>query len=140
VRAYERARSLQVGTFPALIAAVGNQARMRFLEFFTANIRNVNTRRSYATATAEFLVWCQRATAPLANFQTTTMIVTLQIADGPRRVDAEDRLHKLVNGGPTGERLNSLSHEVATYQVHDSGLMVALCRQAGVNSDAAFIR
>ncbi|WP_088776174.1 tyrosine-type recombinase/integrase [Pseudomonas massiliensis] len=31
---------------------------MRFVEFFTANIRNPNTRRAYARATDEFLTWC----------------------------------------------------------------------------------
>lgn len=45
-------------TIPAL-AAVGPAGRMRFLEFFTAQIRNVNTRRSYAKATEEFLAWCE---------------------------------------------------------------------------------
>jgi site-specific recombinase XerC len=30
---------------------------MRFLEFFTANIRNPNTRRAYARAAGEFLTW-----------------------------------------------------------------------------------
>jgi integrase/recombinase XerC len=49
---------------PALIAAAGDYARMRFLEFFTANIRNVNTRRSYAKAIEEFLAWCERARVP----------------------------------------------------------------------------
>jgi hypothetical protein len=37
-------------TLPTLIDAAGDQARTRFLEFFTANIRNPNTRRSYAKA------------------------------------------------------------------------------------------
>lgn len=32
---------------------------MRFMEFFTAQIRNVNTRRSYAKAAVEFLSWCE---------------------------------------------------------------------------------
>ena len=41
--------------FPALVAAAGDQARVRFLEFFTANIRNRNTRRAYAQAVREFL-------------------------------------------------------------------------------------
>jgi hypothetical protein len=44
---------------PALVAAAGDQARIRFLEFFTANIRNRNTRRAYAQAVAEFLAWCE---------------------------------------------------------------------------------
>ena len=37
---------------PALIAAAGERAQVRFLEFFTANIRNRNTRRAYAQAVA----------------------------------------------------------------------------------------
>jgi hypothetical protein len=31
---------------PSLVAAAGDQAHMRFGEFFTANIRNRNTRRA----------------------------------------------------------------------------------------------
>jgi site-specific recombinase XerC len=34
---------------------------MRFLEFFTANIRNAHTRRAYARAAEEFLAWCASA-------------------------------------------------------------------------------
>jgi len=32
---------------PALVAAAGERASMRFLEFFAANIRNPHTRRAY---------------------------------------------------------------------------------------------
>jgi site-specific recombinase XerD len=46
---------------PALIAAAGEKARIRFLEFFSANIRNPHTRRAYARAAGEFLVWCEGA-------------------------------------------------------------------------------
>ena len=35
---------------PALIAAAGERAGMRFLEFFATNIRNPRTRRTYARA------------------------------------------------------------------------------------------
>jgi site-specific recombinase XerD len=52
------------GAFPTLIDNAGDQARMRFLEFFTANIRNANTRRSYAKAAEEFLAWCSFAGIP----------------------------------------------------------------------------
>jgi site-specific recombinase XerD len=41
---------------PALIASAGDRARVRFLEFFTANVRNRNTRRAYAQAVSEFPV------------------------------------------------------------------------------------
>lgn len=43
---------------PVLIADAGSQAQRRFLEFFTANIRNPNTRRAYARAVGDFLAWC----------------------------------------------------------------------------------
>ena len=43
---------------PALIAAAGDRASMRFLEFFAANIRNPHTRRAYGRAVAEFMAWC----------------------------------------------------------------------------------
>jgi site-specific recombinase XerD len=43
---------------PALIANAGDRTRMRFIEFFAANIRNPNTRRAYARAIGDFLAWC----------------------------------------------------------------------------------
>ena len=44
--------------FPRLISAEGDEAKRRFLEFFTANIRNKNTREAYARAVAQFCEWC----------------------------------------------------------------------------------
>ena len=35
---------------PSLVAAAGDKASMRFLEFFAATIRNSNTRRAYVRA------------------------------------------------------------------------------------------
>ena len=49
---------------PALVAAAGERASMRFLEFFAANIRNTHTRRAYARAADEFLAWCASAGVP----------------------------------------------------------------------------
>jgi site-specific recombinase XerC len=48
---------------PTLVAAAGDRARTRFLEFFAANIRNPHTRRAYARAAEEFLGWCASAGA-----------------------------------------------------------------------------
>jgi site-specific recombinase XerC len=48
-------------TLPELVAAAGDRASMRFLEFFAANIRNTHTRRAYARAAEEFLAWCASA-------------------------------------------------------------------------------
>ena len=39
---------------PALIAAAGDRASNRFIEFFTAQIRNPHTRRAYGRAVSEF--------------------------------------------------------------------------------------
>ena len=39
---------------PALVAAAGERASMRFLEFFAASIRNPHTRRAYGRAAEEF--------------------------------------------------------------------------------------
>jgi|ETNmetMinimDraft_28_1059901.scaffolds.fasta_scaffold10394_2 integrase/recombinase XerC len=51
-------------TPPAIVAAAGDRAAERFLEFFTSNIRNVHTRRAYSRAIAGFLSWCDRAGVP----------------------------------------------------------------------------
>jgi hypothetical protein len=51
-------------TLPALVAAAGERASMRFLEFFAANIRNPHTRRAYYRAAEKFLSWCASAGVP----------------------------------------------------------------------------
>src|ERR1700677_518833 len=44
---------------PALVAAAGVHAARRFVEFFTANIRNKNTREAYSRNIGAFLAWCE---------------------------------------------------------------------------------
>jgi site-specific recombinase XerD len=43
---------------PALFAPTADASK-RFIEFFTANIRNPNTRKAYAWAVGEFATWCE---------------------------------------------------------------------------------
>jgi site-specific recombinase XerD len=43
---------------PSLIADAGDQACWRYIDFFTSNIRNPNTRRAYARACQTFFAWC----------------------------------------------------------------------------------
>ena len=43
---------------PKLIDDAGDRARQRFVEFFTAQIRNSHTRRAYANAVVRFLTYC----------------------------------------------------------------------------------
>lgn len=45
-------------SLPALIADAGDAAGWRFIDFFTANIRNPHTRRAYLRACQQFFTWC----------------------------------------------------------------------------------
>jgi site-specific recombinase XerD len=44
---------------PVQVATAGEEAAARFIEFFTANIRNRNTRSAYARAVSDFFRWCE---------------------------------------------------------------------------------
>ncbi|MEM9353652.1 MAG: tyrosine-type recombinase/integrase [Planctomycetota bacterium] len=44
---------------PSLVRREGRRAEERFIEFFTAEIRNPGTRAAYAHAVADFLTWCE---------------------------------------------------------------------------------
>lgn len=47
------------GVVPALFLDAGEQACRRFVEFFTAHIRNRNTREAYGRAVRRFSSWCE---------------------------------------------------------------------------------
>ena len=53
----------------ALVAALGDQASWRYIEFFAANIRNPNTRRAYARACSRFFGWCEERGLTLATIR-----------------------------------------------------------------------
>jgi site-specific recombinase XerD len=56
---------------PALIVDAGDHAAWRYVEFFTANISNPNTRRAYARACAQFFGWCEDRGLTLAIVRPT---------------------------------------------------------------------
>jgi site-specific recombinase XerD len=60
-----------------LFTDAGSDAVRRFIEFFTANIRNRNTRAAYARAAARFARWCDARRIALA--QLTPVIVAAYI-------------------------------------------------------------
>src|SRR5271168_1613226 len=67
---------------PALIADAGEQASWRYIEFFTANIRNPHTRRAYARACARFFAWCEDrglSLTAIRPFDVATYIEALQL-------------------------------------------------------------
>src|SRR3954452_18085746 len=45
---------------PRIIVEAGDRAARRFIEFFTATIRNRNTRLAYARAVTQFFDWCDQ--------------------------------------------------------------------------------
>jgi hypothetical protein len=45
---------------PAMIAAAGERASLRFIDFFTAHICNPNTRAAYGVAVSGFFDWLER--------------------------------------------------------------------------------
>ena len=59
-------------TLPAAIAAAGPRTSERFIDFFTANIRNRNTRLAYAHAVRQFFNWCERRGLQLEAIRPTS--------------------------------------------------------------------
>jgi integrase/recombinase XerD len=62
-----------IETLPAAIAAAGAHTSERFIEFFTANIRNRNTRMAYALAVRQFFAWCEQRGLRLDAIRPTTV-------------------------------------------------------------------
>src|SRR5437868_3429401 len=54
---------------PLTVADAGQGARYRFFEFFTAELRNANTRAAYHRAVSRFFRWCEAAGLPLAGIR-----------------------------------------------------------------------
>ncbi|MFO7902238.1 MAG: tyrosine-type recombinase/integrase [Pirellulaceae bacterium] len=52
-----------------LFIAAGDDAAKRFVEFFTANIRNPHTREAYYRAACYFSAWCEHRDLALADIQ-----------------------------------------------------------------------
>ena len=48
-----------LATVPSAVAAAGERASRRYVEFFAARIRNPGTRKAYAHAAARFFDWCE---------------------------------------------------------------------------------
>jgi len=65
-----------------LISDAGDAAAWRYVEFFTANIRNPNTRRAYARACSRFFLWCEDRSLTLVTirpYDVATYIECLQL-------------------------------------------------------------
>ncbi len=64
---------------PALVAAAGDRAGIRFLEFFASSLRNAHTRRAYGRAVSDFLAWCTKRSVPsIADVQPLHVAVWIE--------------------------------------------------------------
>ncbi len=73
--------SSPAGLVPALIADAGDAASWRYIDFFTANIRNPNTRRAYNRACSQFFAWCDergRSLSPVRPFSVASYVEARQ--------------------------------------------------------------
>ncbi|AGA31614.1 site-specific recombinase XerD (plasmid) [Singulisphaera acidiphila DSM 18658] len=73
--------ALLLGMVPSPIRQAGEQAARRFVEFFTANIRNPNTRQAYARAVSHFFGWC--AERAIALHEVEPILVAAYIEQHP---------------------------------------------------------
>lgn len=90
---------------PALIASADDRAQLRFIEFFAANIRNLNTRRAYALR-ADRAALTMRAQD--AYIQNRRLWVRLHEKGGKRHKMAchhslEEYLHAYIDGCGLGD-------------------------------------
>jgi integrase/recombinase XerD len=69
---------------PAIISAAGERASFRFIEFFTANIRNKNTRVSYGRALRDFCAWCEERGLKLEDLNPVLMAGYIELLDRER--------------------------------------------------------
>lgn len=63
---------------PMAVEQAGPDAKRRFVEFFTANIRNSNTRESYLRAVRFFCRWCDDRGLPLLAVEPTLVAAYIE--------------------------------------------------------------
>jgi site-specific recombinase XerD len=63
---------------PAIIRARGERASRRFIEFFTANIHNRNTRSAYARAVKQFFDWTDKRHLELHEIEAITVAAYIE--------------------------------------------------------------
>ncbi len=73
-----RVARIGLGRLPAIVADAGEQAARRFIEFFTANIRNRNTRLAYARAVAQFFDWADERDFTLETIEPVTVAAYIE--------------------------------------------------------------
>lgn len=62
----------------AFVSRAGDDTSKRFIEFFTAHIRNQNTRRAYGRAVAAFFAWCDGRGLELRQIDPVTVAAYIE--------------------------------------------------------------
>jgi site-specific recombinase XerD len=65
-------------TLPTIIRGQGERASRRFIEFFTASIRNRNTLMAYARAVKQFFDWCDERRLKLGDIEAISVATYIE--------------------------------------------------------------
>jgi site-specific recombinase XerD len=63
---------------PSIIVTAGQRTATRFVEFFTATIRNKNTRTAYAFAVTNFFRWCEKRRLSLERIDSVAVAAYIE--------------------------------------------------------------
>jgi site-specific recombinase XerD len=69
---------------PRIVVDAGPDAAKTFLEFFTATIRNKNTREAYGRTVSRFLIWCEERGLGLRSIQPLHVAAYIETHKGSR--------------------------------------------------------
>ena len=75
----------QIEGLPAMVLRAGPQAAERTVEFFTAQIRNPQTRAAYAAAVTRFFAWCDARELALAQISPIAVATYIEDIQGRYR-------------------------------------------------------
>ena len=75
-------RAAGLESVPVQITRLGEKATWRFIEFFTANIRNKNTRAAYAHAVTQFFAWCEQRHISLEQLRPAVIAAYIEAHPG----------------------------------------------------------
>jgi len=81
-------------SLPAIITDVGEKAWYRFVEFFTAEIRNKNTRSAYSIAIKKFFTWCEYQN--LSLFEITSVHAAAYFEQLPGSIATKKQNHTAI--------------------------------------------
>ena len=72
----------QIEGLPDIVRSAGPVAAVRTVEFFTAQIRNPNTRAAYAAAVTRFFTWCDARGLALAQISPVAVATYIEEMQG----------------------------------------------------------